>query len=503
MNSGKIDGPPGLNAPITDAVPSKELEKAGLTSKNQTVVKTDAQKNIPQNSVYRSGVPLKSRGVAVVKVVDSPIATFVAWVSRRPKPSEIVQARALAENLAASIGDDAVDPKIEFKDRRTTQQRGTPEHKACLLLVESGLATIEATATQTITFKLTRSHDLPRQQRLAEFLCKTVPLELASNGTLNWDEIFKVMEPEQSNNLQISHVVVYVGSGNYQVNLESPRALAHFRQLQSKKPDSSASQQYWQTRLDQLRSIALREHEDSLIQCKRAVGRAQNDPPYILQKTAESFRKDHEYAIAAELDMAYEAFCSNESDRPRQVESHQVEAFEESSVDKESWDYVKPVLREAGLIGQVVDLPSMSHLVEVYQNRLPFSFVDLAHSAMLWEKERELRGYYETLDLSKGSELTAEKLQKRTERLDEIDFDLTADVFNDESEYQVPKADRPGEYQRAYNAVKAVYDELKATTPRPSIEQMASKLLRLEPIPRFRYTEKHWQAAHRMLTKGY
>ncbi|MGI9280321.1 MAG: hypothetical protein ACR2PX_11950 [Endozoicomonas sp.] len=500
MSTGKTGGSSVNHSPISHLVSTTKPEKPGKTVNHQSVTKVEPDNNIPRDRLYRSGVPLKQRPVAEVKVTDTPIKTFVALFLRRPKPSDIREARALAEQLAASIGEE-VDPKIEFKDRRATLQRGTPEHKACLLLVESGLATVEPTSgTQTITFKLLRPHDLPRQQRVAEFLCKTVPLEVGDNGTLNWEKMLKEMEPKQSNDLQIAHVVSYVGGGKYQANHKSPRAVARFNQLQSTIPTASTQQRYWENRINQLLSIALADHQDDLIHCRQAVRRAHNTPPYILQVTAGKCRDDKEHAIAVELEKAYDDLSSNEPARPQQTLEPQA-TVEESPVEQEPWDKVKTVLREMGLIDQAVDLPSLSHLAEAYEKRLPFNLSNLAQTAMLMEKERELRADYDVLGMLKGTKLTEEKLQKLEARLDEMDFDRTANAFNEGSEWSTSAKDQR-EFRDAYQFVKRVYDELKASNPRPSIEQMAEKLLDLESIPRLQYSERQWQVAHRILMEG-
>ncbi|WP_062267638.1 hypothetical protein [Endozoicomonas arenosclerae] len=502
MSTGKTDGIPANQSPITHSVPTSETEASGKTANNQTVTKTVPKNNIPRDRLYRSGVPLRQRAVREEKVSNSPMQTFIAWVSGRPKPSDIEEAKGLALQLAGSIGGEESKPEIEFKNRRTTLNRKSPEHKACLLLVEAGLATIESKDVHTITFRLLRPHDLPRQQELAEFLCTKIPVELASNGSLDWNAVFKGVDPVMGNSLQLSGLVPYIGNGKYQTNNESRRALASFRQMQAKANEHSKPQQYWQSRIERLKAIALPNRIADLDQCKRAVRNSQNEPPYILETVAVKFRNDNEHAIADELEIAYEELCNNEAGGAQTNANGRLETIEESPVDQTPWDEIKSVFREMNLIDQVVDLPTLGPLAEAYESRLPFKLPELARTAMLLEKERELKAHYDTLGLPKGTKMTEEKLKKLEAQLDEMDFDRTANVFKEGSEWST-SAEEQQEFRHACQSVKEVYEELKASTPRPSIEQMAEKLLDVRPIPRLRYSENQWALAHRILTQGY
>jgi hypothetical protein len=367
--------------------------------------------------------------------------------------------------------------------------------------VESGLATIESKTATEITFKLSRPHDLTKQTHLAEFLCGKVPLELATNGTLKWEKILEAMDPVQGNNLLIARVVVPGLRGGYKVDHESPGALAQFTKLEGQKLTSSRNpQNYWKNRVQQLQQIALDEHVTKLQQCHRELKKTlPNNSLTLLKTTAGELRKDREGAIAEELEMAYKTLVSGVGP-----------LNEESAPDLNSWDGVLPVLREAGLIKSRVNAGGLQEITRTYDQVLPFKLEDLAGKAMLWEKERELRGFYKTLDLSFGSELTAEKLQKREARLDDVDSDNWEDIFDDDLERDIllTQADeevvgKRKEYRQAYNAIKTVYEQLKDETPRPSIEQMAGQLLKDKPIQTLNYGSEDWQRAHRMLTEGY
>lgn len=499
---GSTDIPPSA-ATATQRV--EPQESVGETSSAKKVTKAEVENKIPRTRTYKKGVPLKARKAVTVKTSDTPFATLKAFVLQRPKPSQIAETKALAENIAETLGSDTCT--LTITNRKVTVNRDSDEHKAMILLVESGLATIDVRADETITFKLVRPENLTLQVKLANLLCENVPVELSPlSGKMNWGVILdQTMEPHASNSLLISGLVVSAVPSGYKVNTASKARISRFENMQRQHEiKGNKPSAYWQARLEELSGIFHEELSSDLLRYKDSLKNSRLDTHQLSEK-ADAVRKEGYETLAVELEEAFKDLSGKSSNTAKPAATPTpVKSREVTPEQLKDWNSVLPELRKTGLMKPRLSAEEANQLAQDHNKNFPFDLTELVRHAKLWAKEQELVNDYEALDFNRGSILNERKLEAAARKKLEVgDSDFEA-IIDKRKRPTITKRQLQGkqqQYNKTCQKVRGLFDQLKSTNPAPSIEEMSAKLLEQEPVETLNYDDKHWQLAYRNMNE--